>query len=107
MTDPERCAFCERAATTKVEILPALHHYPKGKKTLKRLAINAPVCAHHAMAVNRDRDWQRRQQEAREAQQAADREAAAAARLFDPARLGKRRTRRRQPGRKPATRTRR
>jgi hypothetical protein len=97
MTTEERCAFCERPATTAVEILPALYHYPKGKKTLKRLAINAPVCAHHAMAVHRDRDWQRRQQQAREAQQAADKAAATEAQLFDPDALDKRRSRRRRP----------
>jgi hypothetical protein len=97
MTAEERCAFCERPATSTVEVLPALYHYPKGKKTLKRLAINAPVCAHHAMAVHRDRDWQRRQQEAREAQQATLKKSTDAAQLFDPAALDKRRSRRGRP----------
>jgi hypothetical protein len=93
----EQCAFCSRPASHEVEIVPQLDHYPKGEPELKRLAITAPVCAHHAMAINRDRDWQERQRQAREGQQAALRDAAAAAQLFDPAALDTRSSRRSRP----------
>jgi hypothetical protein len=93
----EQCAFCNRPASHEVEIVPQLDHYPKGEPELKRLAITAPVCAHHAMAINRDRDWQERQRQAREAQQAALKEAATAAQLFDPAALDRRSSRHSRP----------
>lgn len=91
----ERCAFCDRRATTEAEIVPVLKHYPKGREQIKRLAVKAPVCARHAMAVNRDRGWQDRQDEARQAQQASLKDATGAAHLFDPDALERRRRTRR------------
>jgi hypothetical protein len=88
-----RCAFCERTATTEAEIIPTLKHYPKGREEIKRLAVRAPVCAHHAMAINRDRDWQQRERHTREAERQALKELTAAAQLFDPSELDKRRLR--------------